>query len=190
MYMFFDSETSDLPRRWDAPATDVDNWPRVVQLAWVTCDAAGKPGEAKTRLIRPDGFEIAPAAALVHGISTKYATEHGVPLRPVLDDFAGAVESAEVVVAHNVAFDSRVVGAEFVRAAMANVMASRPLRCTMKESTEYCNLPGRYGNKWPKLSELHAILFGQPVANAHDAAADCLACMRCFFRLREVHAIA
>ena len=42
MYIFFDTETADLPRRWDAPAADIRNWPRVVQLAWIACDSKGK----------------------------------------------------------------------------------------------------------------------------------------------------
>jgi hypothetical protein len=40
--LFFDAGTSGLPRDWSAPATLVDNWPRLVQLAWVACDADGQ----------------------------------------------------------------------------------------------------------------------------------------------------
>jgi DNA polymerase III subunit alpha len=34
MYLIFDMETTGLPASWNAPASDVDNWPQVVQLAW------------------------------------------------------------------------------------------------------------------------------------------------------------
>ncbi len=34
MYLIFDTETTGLPKRWDAPITDTDNWPRAVQIAW------------------------------------------------------------------------------------------------------------------------------------------------------------
>ena len=27
MFLFFDTETTGLPQRWNAPVTDVDNWP-------------------------------------------------------------------------------------------------------------------------------------------------------------------
>jgi len=30
MYLFFDTETTGLPRNWKAPVTDLDNWPRMV----------------------------------------------------------------------------------------------------------------------------------------------------------------
>ena len=41
MYLFFDTETTGLPKRWNAPVTEVDNWPRLVQLAWISCDEQG-----------------------------------------------------------------------------------------------------------------------------------------------------
>jgi len=60
----------------------------------------------------------------------------------------------------------------------------------MKESTEFCRLPGKYGHKWPTMDELHRILFGESFDDAHDASADCLACMRCFFALKRRRVIA
>ena len=185
MYLFFDTETADLPRQWDAPVTDLANWPRIVQLAWVRCDAQGNPEPPQVHLIRPDGFVISASARQVHGISTEYAAAHGVPLRPVLKQFSQAVERSHTLVAHNIDFDSRIVGAELLRARMPNVFPNKQLRCTMKEAVEFCQLPGKWGYKWPSLSELHRRLFGEPFADAHDAAADCLACMRCFFALLE-----
>lgn len=35
MYLFFDTETTGLPGSWSAQATDLENWPRLVQLAWI-----------------------------------------------------------------------------------------------------------------------------------------------------------
>jgi len=35
MYLFFDTETTGLPKKWKAPITDLDNWPRLVQLAYL-----------------------------------------------------------------------------------------------------------------------------------------------------------
>ena len=36
MYLFFDTETTGLPRNWKAPITDLNNWPRLVQLAYIS----------------------------------------------------------------------------------------------------------------------------------------------------------
>jgi DNA polymerase-3 subunit epsilon len=189
MYLIFDTETSDLPRRWDAPATDTKNWPRLVQLCWVVCESDVDPVDAQSRLIRPEGFRIVRSATEIHGITTQYAEEHGVPLRPVLDEFVAALKEAHEIVAHNIGFDARVMGAELIRAGLPDLLADKPQRCTMKESTDFCKLPGKYGFKWPSLTELHEILFDEPVVGAHDATADCLACMRCFFELQRRGAI-
>lgn len=186
MYLFFDTETADKPRNWKAPAADVDNWPRLIQIGWICCSRADRPGAVGDYLIRPDGFSIARGATAVHGITTSRAQKEGVELRPVLDEFAEVMQKARVLVAHNIAFDQRVIEAEFIRAGIAATMAEKSCRCTMKESTDYCQLPGPYGNKWPKLTELHQVLFGEPFEEAHSALADAQACMRCFFELEKI----
>ncbi len=38
MYLLFDTETTGLPKKWNAQASDVDNWPRLVQIAWLYQD--------------------------------------------------------------------------------------------------------------------------------------------------------
>ena len=35
IYLFFDTETTGLPKSWKAPVTDTENWPRIVQIAWI-----------------------------------------------------------------------------------------------------------------------------------------------------------
>ena len=34
MFLIFDTETTGLPLDKNAPLTNFDNWPRVVQIAW------------------------------------------------------------------------------------------------------------------------------------------------------------
>ena len=34
MYLIFDTETTGLPRNYNAPISDSENWPRAVQIAW------------------------------------------------------------------------------------------------------------------------------------------------------------
>jgi DNA polymerase III epsilon subunit-like protein len=186
VYLFFDTETSGLPADWTAPASAVDNWPRLVQIAWISCDAEGRTTASHEYLIRPQGFEISRQATELHGISTARARREGVALSPVLVEFAAAVSEASTVVGHNLDFDVKGTRAEWIRAGMADSLADKPLCCTMKASTEYCQLPGRYGFKWPRLDELHAKLFREGFTDAHSALADTEACMRCFFRLREL----
>ncbi len=186
MYLFLDTETSDLPRNWNAPETDTKNWPRLVQLAWVTADKSGSITDSQVHLIKPQGFKIAASAQAIHGISTKFASENGVELALALNEFLQAADGAKTVIAHNIDFDLKIIGAEFIRTAMANPLRKKKLRCTMKESTNYCGIPSSRGFKWPTLEELHHKLFGTGLTQAHDASADCLACLKCYFRLKEL----
>ena len=41
MYLVFDTETTGLPKKWNAPLSDSENWPRCVQLAWQLHDSKG-----------------------------------------------------------------------------------------------------------------------------------------------------
>lgn len=34
MVLFFDTETTGVPKNYNGQMTDLDNWPRVIQLAW------------------------------------------------------------------------------------------------------------------------------------------------------------
>jgi hypothetical protein len=56
----------------------------------------------------------------------------------------------------------------------------------MEKSTNYCKLDGPYGYKWPKLSELHHILFGVGFEEAHNAAADIHATAKCFWQMKKI----
>ena len=42
MYLIFDTETTGLPKRWNAPLPDSDNWPRCIQIPWQIHDAKGE----------------------------------------------------------------------------------------------------------------------------------------------------
>jgi DNA polymerase-3 subunit alpha len=70
-----DTETTGLPKRWDAPITDTDNWPRCIQIAWQLHDDMGKLIEHQDYLVKPDGFNIPYDAERIHGISTELAAE-------------------------------------------------------------------------------------------------------------------
>jgi len=191
MYIIFDTETTGLPKRWDAPITDTDNWPRCIQIAWQLHDAMGNLIEHQDYLIKPDGFNIPFDSEKIHGISTELATEQGVPLTEVLVKFNEALAKAKFVVGQNIGFDINIMGSEFYRYGVDSVMSSMPVVDTCTEVTaDLLKLPGGRGGRYklPTLTELHAYLFGVPFAEAHNATADVEATTRCFFELvrREV----
>ena len=186
MYLIFDTETTGLPKRWDAPISDLDNWPRCIQIAWQLHDNLGNCIEHQDYLVQPEGFNIPYDAEKIHGISTELAQEQGVPLADVLEKFNAALNKTKFVVGQNVGFDLNIMGAEFIRADIANKLQELPVLDTCTEHTaELCQLPGgRYGKfKLPTLTELHEFLFNVPFAEAHNATADVEATTRCFFEL-------
>jgi DNA polymerase-3 subunit epsilon len=186
MYLFFDTETTGLPKNWKAPVTDLNNWPRMVQLAWLLFDTDGKKLAGDDYIIKPEGFTIPIETSRIHGISTERAIEEGKPLRSVLEEFSTLIEESEYLVAHNISFDEKIVGAEFLRNKMKDGTAEKPKICTMHSSTNFCQIPGPYGLKWPKLSELHYILFSTGIEEAHNAAIDINATAKCFWELKRL----
>jgi DNA polymerase-3 subunit alpha len=186
MYLIFDTETTGLPKRWNAPITDTDNWPRCVQIAWQLHDAMGNLVEHQDYLVRPDGFNIPYDAEQVHGISTALAEQQGTPLAEVLEKFNAAMAQTKFIVGQNVGFDLNIMGAEFHRLGIENPLQELPLLDTCTEETaQLCQIPGGRGGKFklPTLTELHEYLFDEPFAEAHNATADVEATTRCFLEL-------
>ena len=183
-YLFFDTETTGIPNDYKAPCTNTDNWPRLIQLGWLLTDAAGRILSEGNHIVRPDGFEIPKAASDVHGITTEFALENGKPLLDVIFAFGADLNQADCMVGHNLYYDLHIVGAEYVRLGYdSRIMFARPTLCTMQATIQFCNIPGRFGPKWPKLMELYTKLFGQGFDGAHDAMADIRATKDCFFEL-------
>jgi DNA polymerase-3 subunit alpha len=191
MYLIFDTETTGLPKRWDAPITDTDNWPRCIQIAWQLHDEMGNLLEHQDYLIQPDGFNIPYDAERIHGISTELAQQNGFPLKEVLLKFNIALAKSKFIVGQNVGFDVNIMGCEFHRMEVESPMSSMPVLDTCTEVTAtLLRLPGGRGGKFklPTLTELHQYLFGVPFSEAHNATADVEATTRCFLELikREI----
>ncbi|NQE44423.1 DNA polymerase III PolC-type [ANME-1 cluster archaeon GoMg2] len=171
---------------WGAPLTKLNNWPRMVQLAWLLYDENQNLVSEANYIIKPEGFIIPADASNVHGITTKKALESGVLLGAVLREFSELILKSEIIIAHNLDFDDKIVGAEFLRLGVESALFDKPRFCTMKKTAELCQIPGPYGYKWPKLSELHYHLFNKDFTDAHDAAVDVKACAKCFFELMRL----
>lgn len=186
MFLIFDTETTGLPKRWDAPISDSDNWPRCIQIAWQLHDELGNCIEHQDYLVTADGFNIPYDAEKIHGISTELANEQGIGLREMLEKFNIALSKSKFIVGQNVGFDVNIVGAEFYRLGIENNLQELPVLDTCTEDTaQLCQIPGGRGGRFklPTLTELHQHLFGEPFGEAHNATADVEATTRCFFEL-------
>tara|TARA_B110000003_G_C16653808_1_gene535498 strand:+ start:5005 stop:9387 length:4383 start_codon:yes stop_codon:yes gene_type:complete len=191
MYLIFDTETTGLPKSWNAPITDTSNWPRCIQIAWQLHDGMGKVLEHNDFLIQPEGFNIPYDAERIHGISTELAQEKGITLLKSLELFNEVLEKTTFVVGQNLKFDLNIIGCEFHRLGIESKMSKLSVLDTCTEHTaQLCKIPGGRGGKYklPTLTELHSHLFGSGFEDAHNATADVEATTRCFFeliRLRE-----
>jgi DNA polymerase-3 subunit epsilon len=190
MYMIIDCETTGLPGNWKAPISNLDMWPRAVQIAWSRYDLADRHVASKSHIIRPEGFTIPEAAQRVHRITTERALAEGRQLAAVLREFRAAANESEIIVAHNLKFDESVISAECLRMGIVPPFSGKIRVCTMVGTTEFCGIRGPYGYKWPSLSELYWKLFESRYEEAHDAGADVAACAQCFFELKKRHVFA
>jgi DNA polymerase-3 subunit alpha len=186
MYLIFDTETTGIPHNKTAPLSDLDNWPRVVQLAWQLHDQKGKLISQHNYIIKPEGFDIPYKAEQIHGISTKRALAEGHELKTVLELFNTDLARTSLLVGHNIEFDINILGAEFIRQQLdTEAILKLDKVDTGIVSTEFCKMSGGIGGrlKMPRLVELHEKLFGKNFGDAHDASYDVAATARCYFGL-------
>ena len=186
MFLVFDTETTGLPKKWNAPVSDSNNWPRCIQLAWQLHDAKGDLISNHSYLIKPENFTIPFEAEKIHGISTDLALETGKNLTEVLELFIKDYNKSGFLVGHNVKFDINIIGAELFR-------VGHPIDITKKDVLDTCSeltaqvtkLPGGRGGKYkyPTLIEIYSILFQEKFNEAHNASADVEATSRVFFEL-------
>ena len=186
MYLIFDTETTGLPKRWDAPLTDSDNWPRCIQIAWQIHDENGDLLDHDDYLIIPDDYTIPFDSEQIHGISTALAKDQGVDLVQVLEKFQKALNQSQFIIGHNVSFDRNIIGAEFIRTKKKNFLEDKLVIDTCTEETAHlCKLKGGRAGKFklPTLSELYYYVFKEYFQEVHNAKADVEATSRVFLEL-------
>src|SRR6218665_583536 len=115
MFLIFDTETTGLPRNYNAPLTDFDNWPRMVQIAWQLHDEQGRLLQHDSIIVKPEGYTIPFATIQIHGITNERANEEGQELAGTLHKFLDAVSQSQYLCGHNIEFDINIVGAEILR---------------------------------------------------------------------------
>ena len=186
MFLVFDTETTGLPKKWNTPISDSDNWPRCIQLAWQLHDIKGDLVSNHSYLLKPEGFTIPYEAEKIHGISTELANKIGKNIDEVLKLFVSDYNKCGFLVGHNVKFDINIIGAELYRIGHSIDITKKDVLDTCNELTaNVCKLPGGRGGKYkfPTLIEIYSFLFQEKFNEAHNASADVEATSRVFFEL-------
>jgi DNA polymerase III subunit epsilon len=182
MIGFFDTETNGFPNPNLLP--DDPKQGRIVQLGILVTDLDGNIAHELRLILNCEGIYIPSFVSDIHGITNEVAQRFGVDRQLALRTAADLLCRCDVVIAHNIEFDDKMLNIE----SAIHEFNWTPKRrfCSMKESTAFVDAKKANGQiKWPKLQELHVKLFGEQFDEAHDAMADVRATAKCIFELRK-----
>ena len=143
---YFDTETNGVPEKFTDPPWLLQSWPRIVEIAWklVYFTPEGKgvfTVEEGCHKVKPSlEMEWSKSAEEIHGITEERARNDGGDLFRVMHAFWGAVDRANIIVAHNLRFDRNVVDAEMIR--LGDFTRRWPFiqYCTQMETVSLCRL--------------------------------------------------
>jgi DNA polymerase-3 subunit epsilon len=182
--LYFDTETTGFPKSSTAP---LEEQPHVVQLACtLVCAATRKEMVSLSVIVDCPIEEIPSGASDIHGITHDVMRAFGISPRAALSAFHQFTKQADVIVAHNIAFDLKLLDYLYQRENVQNPLWTMEQFCTMQATTNLCKLPaanGRGGYKWPKLTEAYMHFFGETLDGAHDALVDVRGCQRVHLHL-------
>lgn len=187
MYLFFDTETTGLPN-YKMPV-DADSQPHICQLGAILTNSEGHVKAELNAIIRPDGWTIPEEASKIHGITMRDTLDYGFHIRGVMAMFTAMVKSCDIIIAHNIKFDQRMIERE----GGAEIFSlKKDMECTMEMARSILKIPptermmaaGFNDFKQPNLQEAYTHFFGKPFEGAHDAMADVRACRDVFFKMK------
>lgn len=185
-YLVFDTETTGMIQ-WNL--SDMDpRQPKLVQLGCILFDSNNNEVAAVKTLVIPLA-KIEDKAFEAHGISFEEAKNLGVSNENIIELFCDLVDIADVVVAHNAAFDVKVMRhAAYNAKIQDDIFIGKEIRCTKEATTNILRIPSTFkkgGYKWPSLQECMTYFFKEDIIGAHDAMVDVKACARIYQTLIE-----
>lgn len=185
-YLAVDIETDGLPNDLSLHYSELDNWPNIIQIAWVVMDEKGRIIKKNSDVILRDNYKKIDILNIEYDNINKV----GRPLKDVLKSFLIDVKEVSCLIAHNADFDLKTIQAEILRSNLKNEIENvfRQV-CTMKSSIDFCNIQNSFGNKYPTLNELYGKLFENNILGSHNAESDVLATAKCFWKLKTLKII-
>ena len=174
--LFVDTETTGVPIDENANYKNIDNWPRIKQIAWIVYKKDGTfDSSFNIYITESDRTDI---------ISVDNTHKGTAPIYLTLNSFLDSLYYCDVIVGHNIDYDVKVILCELYRFGKDTAKLESIQRfCTMKNSVDICGFDTRRGDRYPKLQELYSKLFHQPFDNAHDAYCDIKATADCFWKI-------
>lgn len=173
--VIFDTETTGLPKPMKAPMAQQ---PRIIEIGLLYIDHRGNITRTMDQLIDPgadiynpkdetNGRVLDPFITQATGI--KIEDLDGQPaFSDILPVFTEFMRGADALIAHNAAFDKKMVDLEMMRLEMGPFPYPSKIICTVQEYTAMMG-------KWPKLTELYAKIMGKSLQQDHRGLSDCYA---------------
>jgi DNA polymerase III epsilon subunit-like protein len=146
--LVYDVETTGIPEKY-AKINQTNRWPYIVQFSWLLFDTS------KNSLISvddhiiqlPKNLKMAPGSIKIHGITNKQMRAEGKDIITILNKFQNSVNSANILVAHNLDFDTNMISVEQLRNIVPKNKRFRLLvnnrtkkYCTMKRGKTIANI--------------------------------------------------
>lgn len=161
LHLIFDTETTGLILH---PAAKDELQPHIIEWGGLLVDEHGTELKELNVLINP-GIPIPEEITKITGI-TQYDIDEQPTFRGVVDAIREMFAAADVLIAHNLPFDYRMMELDLARCGLlAGWPWPRIQLCTVQEHAE------EWGRR-PKLKELYEHYTGHPLAQTHRAIDD------------------
>lgn len=190
----FDTETNGLiPRDKNIVSENLHIMPYIVQLSYILFDTISKKVVVEHDFVIrvPDEVEISKESSNVHGITKETSNTSGISINDALENFSICLKKADIVIAHNISFDTNMIAIESLRNNMdVRMQFNRKINyCTMKRTVELCKISAvskqnRHYFKYPTLTQLHEHLFDETPLGTHNSMADVFICLRCYYKVK------
>lgn len=156
----FDFETSGLLLH---PKAKLDQQPRAIEIGAVLFNDAGETLEEFEQIVDPCR-QIDAVITKITGLTNEDLA--GKPkFSTIIPDLAALFSKADVLIAHNLPFDSGILEVELAHAGQADFPWPKLNLCTAQSWQE------QWGRR-PKLLELYEYVVGRPLAQTHRALDD------------------
>lgn len=184
MKLIFDIETCGLPifekqkkREFPKPENlDAYNSARIVSIAWILVNENYEIIQQEYYIIKPDNFIIPEHVVKIHGISTQYAHEFGIPINNMFNRIGEALERVDSILSYNIEFDYNILKSELFRYNQNNIIEKldkKIKKCIMLLSQQYMQM-----TTYPKLCDAFKYMFNENMNNAHNAMEDTINCYK------------
>ena len=208
--LLFDTETTGLFPKDNS--TDLSKFPHIIQLSYILYDVDSYTTvEVFNHYVKLDeSVPISAEVSQLTGITREKCDTEGLPIEYCIRAFRSAYNRAELVVAHNLSFDLKMIHCEMkrlIKQKLYNCISAeekedvlgyinlfkmdKPTYCTMVKGVDICRIPVKDSAtrmKYPKLAELYKTLFTEDTipTSLHNSMTDVLVCLRCYVQLSGV----